>query len=396
MTTQSLPTEATASHGQRTKKPTFFKALLFLIVLALIGFGIAAFVVTQRSEAGPLVAVNEPEPLVVKVVEVELSETLTLSDKFTGMATPRRTSMLGFQTGGRIESVRVDTGSEVKKGQTLARLDTRSLQAQLAAANAAVDEARAGRDIAQTTVTRQQTLLEKGHVSQQRVDEAQAQVDAANARILAAQAQADTLKVQIDLARITAPFGGVITKRLADEGSIAAPGVPLLELVETGNMEARIGLPADEAASLVVGETYSLATGDRLVEAKLRAMTGVIDAGARTVTTVFDIQNADLPAGSVVRLALDRAVAERGVWVPIGALTEGNRGLWAVYVAEPDGGKWRARKRPVEIVQAEADRAFVRGALSSGDKVIQEGIRRLSPGMPVTPSEAELARSLQE
>ena len=47
MTTQSLPTEATASHGQRTKKPTFFKALLFLILLGVIGFGIAAVFVAM-------------------------------------------------------------------------------------------------------------------------------------------------------------------------------------------------------------------------------------------------------------------------------------------------------------------------------------------------------------
>lgn len=109
--------------------------------------------------------------------------------------------------------------------------------AQLAAAEAVVIEAKAGRDIALATVQRQNILLEKGHISQQRVDEAQAQTDSAEARIIAAQARADTLKVQIDLARITAPYSGMITERMADEGSIASPGMPLLELVETGRME---------------------------------------------------------------------------------------------------------------------------------------------------------------
>ena len=64
------------------------------------------------------------------------------------------------------------------------------------------------------------------------------------------------------------------------------------------------------------------------VDATLRAVTGVIDANARTMTTVFDIRGEAVPAGSIVRLALDNTVEERGVWVPVGALTEGNRGLW--------------------------------------------------------------------
>lgn len=373
------------------KKPTAGKALIFLFVLAAIGIGLAAFVASQRSETGPLVATTQSEAISVRTADVQLQEAFALSESFTGLATPRRTSMLGFQAGGRIDAIRVDTGSRVQRGQTLARLDTRALQAQLAAAEAGVDEARASRDLAQTTVDRQQALLEKGHVAQQRVDEAQAQVDAANARINAAKAQADTLQVQIDLAEITAPFTGVVTRRLVDEGTIAAPGTPVLELVETGRMEARIGLPADEASKLVAGQTYSLDAGQGVVDAKLRAVTGVIDANARTVTTVFDLSSDAVAAGSVVRLMLERDVDERGVWVPISALTEGNRGLWSVYVAEGGGDDWRAQKRLIEIVHAEADFAYVRGALANGDKMILDGITRLSPGMLVTPINAELA-----
>lgn len=372
-------------------KPSAGKALIFFLVLALIAAGIAAFVISQRSSTGPLIAAEASEAISVRTTSVQLLDRYASSESFTGLATPRRSSLLGFQSGGRINAIAVDIGSTATRGQTLAQLDTRALKAQRATAIAGVDEARAGRDLAQTNVERQKTLYEKGHVSEQRVDEAQAQVDTANARINAAQSQVDALNVQIDLAKISAPFGGMITKRLADEGTIAAPGTPILELVEISNMEARIGLPAAEAAGLKIGGTYELKTGAGTVSAKLRAATGVIDAGARTVTTVFDLNSDAIPAGSVVRLSLERDIEERGIWVPVGALTEGNRGLWAVFVAEQDSGGWIAKRRPVEIVQAEADRAYVRGALSDGDLVILEGITRLSPGMPVTPIDSELA-----
>lgn len=384
--------ESMVLRHERQKNPSASRALVFLFVLMMVGVCIAVFVISQRSATGPLVAEDAPDAIPVRIVPVELSDNVLIDEKFTGLATPRRTSMLGFQGGGRIDSIFADIGSRVGKGQRLAVLDTRSLKAQLAAADAVVLEARAARDLAATTVSRQLQLLEKGHVSQQIVDEAQAQVDTANARINAAQAQADTLRVQIDLAQITAPYGGVVTKRFADEGAIAAPGSSIFELVEIGRMEARIGLPAEEAMKLKVGEAYILETKIGPVEATHRATTGVIDANARTVTTVFDIAESKLPAGSVVRLALRTELVERGVWVPIGALTEGNRGLWSVYVAERDGDGWSAQKRPVEIVRAEAERAYVRGALSDGDALITEGITRVAPGIVVSPSE-EIARN---
>lgn len=387
--------EQAHARAQREKAPTFWKAVLFLAFLLLMAFAVALFVLSQRSETGPLVASEPPDAITVRVSPVELQTSLLLEESFTGLATPRRTSMLGFQSGGRIDEVRVDIGSTVEGGQTLAVLDTRSLGAQLMAADATVRELEASRDLAATTVRRQNILLGKGHVSQQAVDQAQAEVDAANARINAGQARADTLKVQIDLAQITAPFAGVVTNRMSDEGAIAVPGVPILELVESGHLEARIGLPADEAMALTVGEAYKLETNAGEVSATLRALTGVIDVNARTVTTVFDITDLRVPAGSVVRLALNTELAERGIWVPIGALTEGNRGLWSVYVAEAENDRWTAQQRPVEIVRAESDRAYVRGALSDGDMVITEGIARLSAGMFVAPSEQELAETLQ-
>ena len=93
-------------------KPTFGKAVVFLAVLALIGAGIAAFIVSQRSATGPLIADGKPDAIPVKVAPVELSESFAASESFTGLVTPRRTSTLGFQSGGRIDAIRVDTGSQ--------------------------------------------------------------------------------------------------------------------------------------------------------------------------------------------------------------------------------------------------------------------------------------------
>ena len=382
---------------EKEPRPSLWKGLVFLLVIALAVAGLAAFVMSQRSSEGPLVITEEPTPLGVDVIEAQLLASLDLNEKFSGLVTAKRTSQLGFQGGGRIAALNVDIGDRVTKGQSLAVLDTRALRSQLASAEAQIDEAVAAHSLAMSTVERQQALQQKGHVAQQRVDEAVAQASTADARTLSARAQAQALRVQIDLSQISAPFAGVITERMYDEGAIAAPGAPVFELVETEALEARIGLPSALAAELELDEIYTL-IGDRgELEASLRSVTGVINAGQRTVTSVFDIIDPEaVSVGAVVRLELSREVNEPGLWVPVSALSEGQRGLWSLYIARKDGEHWTVRPGLVEIIQSEGDEAFVRGAVSDGDLIITDGLQRITPGQRVLPRLDQTARTSEE
>ena len=371
-------------------QPGTGKGLLFLGVMALIAGAIALFVMTNRLVDGPKVVTTAPEPISVLTQTVSLQTHFTLSEKFTGLITPRRTSQLGFISGGRIETLGVDVGDQVSVGQRLASLDIRALQAQRVSAEAVIAEAEAAYALARVTVERQRSLADRGHVSDQLVDEANAQVEAARARILAAKARADTFKVQIDLAQITAPYNGTITQRQLDEGAIAAPGQPVLELVETGALEAHIGLTAAMSKDLNIGEVYTLVTDQGPAAARLRSVTGIIDRVQRTVTTVFDILEPEQVApGAVARLSVQQSLPAEGVWLPVSALTEGERGLWSVYLARPDNNStWRAEPGLVDIIHQTGERVYVRGALSQGDRLILNGLQRLTPGQEVTPQAA--------
>lgn len=382
------------SEYDRTPRPSFLKGLLFIAVIAVGVVLLAMFVLSQRSSDGPLVVSEEPAPLAVDVVVADVRSSLALDEKFTGIIQPRRSSDLGFADGGRIAALNVDIGDRVTDGQILAVLDTRALRSQLASAEARVNEARASHALAMNTVERQQTLMQRGHVSQQRVDEALAQAATADARIEAAKAQADTLRVQIDLASIRAPYPGMIMARNYDEGAIAPRGAPVFELVETGALEARLGLPANLASTLEPGKVYALESDGGPIDARLRSVTGVIEAGQRSVTTVFDVTDPrTVSPGAVVRLSLSRDVEENGLWLPVSALAEGQRGLWSLYIAVPQEGGWVARPGLVEVVQSDGERAFVRGAVSDGDRIIIDGLQRVAPGQAVAPRPAPLAAS---
>lgn len=372
----------------REVRPSFWKGLVFLVVLIAVVAALGFFVIQNRSLEGPLVPTSRPVPISVETIQAQLEPAFKADEKFTGIVSPRRTSQLGFSGGGRIASIQADVGDKVAAGTALATLDTRSLRAQLASAEAVVSEARAAFQLAETTVDRQIALLEKGHVSSQVVDEARAQSNTAQARIAAAKANADTLRVQIDLARIKAPFSGTITARMADEGAIAGPGLPLFELVETDVLEARIGLTAALADTLDIGGVYDLTSNQGVSEATLRSVTGVIDTSNRTVTTIFDINDANsVSAGAVVRLGMEREIDESGLWLPVSALTEADRGLWSVYKARRDGDIWLAEPGIVEILHQDGERVFVRGSIRDGDRVIVDGLQRITPGQPVTPND---------
>lgn len=388
--TQEAPYEADT--GRR--RPTFLKGLIFVVLLAITIAGLLAAATLLRSEEGPKIATVEPEPLAVSVVPVEYLEELDIEELFTGIAEARRTSRLGFQTGGRIDRIDVRVGDRVKAGQTLAKLDTRGLGAQLASAQAVVDEARASHQLALDTAERQRQLQAQGHVSQQRVEEFVSQATTAMARVEAARAQADTLRVQIDLSSIAAPYDGVIVSRFADEGAIAGPGQAILELVEAGDLEARIGVSARIVPELVPGNIYTLEAETGPVEATLRSVTGVVDASQRTVAAVFDVPaTTGVPAGSIVRLKMERKMQEKGFWVPLKALSSANRGMWTVYAVVGEGADWRAQPRLVEMVYPAGDRAYVRGPVEPGDRIIVDGLQRVTPGARVTPRDVQRAET---
>lgn len=370
----------------RKKRPTALRGLIYFGVLAIVGFGIVSFVLTMRSDAGPLVPTENPAPIPVEAGIIKLSSVLELNEAYSGLVEARQTSQLGFNGRGRITDINVDIGDKVMQGQTLARLDTRALQASLAAAQASIREAEAMEELADVTLRRQSSLVDKGHLSRQALDEAQAQSDAAAARIAAASAQANMLKVDIDLARISAPFDGVVTRRFTDVGTIAGPGTSILELVETGTLEARIGLPLITARDIESGQDYVLRSEIGEVSATVKSVNTVVDARQRTITVIFSLSPETAPpVGTVVRFDAKRDVDERGFWVPLSALRQADRGLWSILVIETRSGGSSTVTRPVEMIHTDGNRAYVRGTVSDGEMYVSDGLQRIIPGQAVVP-----------
>lgn len=363
--------------------------LNFWAVTVLFLLGFTALILMRANAKAP---VGDAAPIPVPVTKVQFQNDLQTTSRWPAEVRAKRQSQLGFTQGGLLADIRVNVGDKVKKDDVLAVLDTRTLAADLRAAQAGVAQAKANRDIAATTETRQEKLLAQGHISKQRLDEVKAQLAGADAAHQSAKAQAQALSVRLDLARITAPYDGVITARNLDEGSIAGAGMPVLSIVETGALEVRAGLPLRAVQYLHKGDVVPVLAHGIKAEARFDAQTGVINSATQSVSVRFTVvpdTNA-LAAGESVQLQLSDTLAQRGFLVPTTALREGSRGLWTVYaLMKPQTGPgFVLEPAPVEILHAGTERTYVRGPVEDGVMLLSSASNVTAAGMRVQPASA--------
>jgi HlyD family secretion protein len=181
----------------------------------------------------------------------------------------------------RVEQVLVDEGALVKPGQVLVRLDTTTLEAQLAEANASVAAAQENVALAEASIVKQQREIELASIeanrarklvadragSQRELDvrrtklqttqaalaESQAALETAKQRVEVARANAATIQTRIDDATLKSPVTGRVLYRLAEAGEVLPPGGKALTLVNLEDLYMEIFLPSEEAATLKIG-----------------------------------------------------------------------------------------------------------------------------------------------
>lgn len=367
---------------------------VIIAIVLLVVAGVAVFFMSGASDAVSQNA-DRDRLLPVEVAEVDMRDAFEAEARYAGRITASRSSNLGFERPGLLASVAVDEGAKVKAGDVLASLDTRSLEAQLAQARAQENEASARLALANVTVNRQKQLLDRKNVSEQRYDEARFNRQATAAQLAGARASIQALEVALELATIRAPYDGDIVARMVDEGTVVNAGQPIFRLLESAALEAHIGIPPETAATLNTGTIYQVDVRGQLYPAVLSQVLSEVDAETRTISAIFLVEAplSDVRAGELARVVLTQEVREPGFWVPLEALNEGRRGLWAVYVVAPDDadGTQEAvienagviERRTVQLLHTEAARAYVRGTLRDGEAYVSNGTHRLVPGQRV-------------
>jgi RND family efflux transporter MFP subunit len=358
-----------------------------LLTAALAVGGLAALHARAGADAAPAAA-----PIPVVVAPIRLTDGYAVAERHVGRIEAARATEAGFERGGLLLSVAVEAGDRVAAGAALARLDDAALHVERRRVAAERAAAEADLALAQATLTRRARLSDGGFATGQSLDEAQAAADGAGARIAALDARLAALALEIDKSVLRAPFDAVVAARRVDEGAVVAAGTPALRLIEAGRPRARIGAPAELAATLAPGATVEIVTQAGAIPGRIAAAPPELDAATQTVDLLVDLPpDQPAPIGATAWLTIERPEQGRGAWVPLSALREGPRGLWSVWIAADGPGGADdpvAREALVQALHVADGRAYVAGALADGDSVVAAGADRLTAGQPLRVTDA--------
>ncbi|MEM9633281.1 MAG: efflux RND transporter periplasmic adaptor subunit [Pseudomonadota bacterium] len=348
--------------------------------------------IQMRAEEKPKI---QASPLVqVPVIYPEYSAGYDVTHSFVGRVEPARQTDLGFELSGTIDKITVDEGEAVLKGDVIAELDKRSLEADRRRQLANRLATESDRELALLTLGRQQKLQSSGHVSAQILDEARLTVSRLDATLAQIDAAIDAIDINLDKSVLTAPFDGIVGERLLDEGATVSPGMPLLRILEATSPTVRIGLAPEVVDRLDRDEQFEVRVAGGAFAARLSGLRPDLQTSTRTIETLFEIDLGGGPArfGRLAELTLPERVDTEGFWVPTSALKEGPRGLWTVLavIETNDQGAERSfiiSREAVEVLHAGESRSFVRGTIAGDTRIVTEGVHRVVPGQSVTPIE---------
>jgi RND family efflux transporter MFP subunit len=222
-------------------------------------------------------------------------------EPFLGVIIPHETVNVSTRFDSRLEKLEVEVGQRVHAGQVLARLDTRSLRQDLAAAEASLQGSRAEEQAARLALSEARAKkaryftprsLELGVYSQEELDKVRYEESTANARLQAARSQtlqrsaeATELRQNLDDATLVAPFDGVVAAKLTSPGARLAAGQPVLKLLGTGGWKVRFAVPEDAARRLQPGGPVEVKSVQRglALDGTVESVAPEVDSAARLV-----------------------------------------------------------------------------------------------------------------
>ncbi len=298
---------------------------------------------------------------------------------------------LGVEVSGlRVTALNVDVGQQVRRGELLLQLDHRSLDSDLAQANASLREAEAGASLARSQLARGEALVKDKYISATQIDALRAGRVQGDARVGTARAMRDSAALRRSFADLRAPDAGVISKRLVQPGQVVSSGSELLRLIRQGRLEWRAELAERELSRVRPGDLIELSTRDgKTVAGRVRAVSPGVDATTRTGTIYADLPQPDgLQPGTFLQGRIDTGAAE-AITVPTAAVVQRD-GHPNVFTVDAKGIVHRVR---IRTGGTDAGHIEVLEGLQAGARVVNDGAGFLGEGDSVRIVEASSAAS---
>lgn len=286
-----------------------------------------------------------------------------------GTAKARDSVVIAAKQSERVAAVKFESGQQVGKGQILVELDSGAVRAELAEAQAALNDLDA-------QVARYRSLFERQLIAKGQLDTAIASRNAAKARVQAAQERVNDRIIR-------APFAGVLGLRQVSAGQYVNAGTALVNLDDLAHLWVDFPVPESSLAKLGVGMPIELqadAHPGRIFNAKVAGIDSRVDVATRAVMVRAALDNPDnlIRPGMLMRVALIQEAADAVVVPELAIQQIGSRTF--VFVADADA---TVTGRDVRIGGRRAGEAVVLEGLKPGEAVVVEGTSKLRDGQKV-------------
>jgi RND family efflux transporter MFP subunit len=240
------------------------------------------------------------------------------------------------RTNGYLKAWYTDIGTNVKKGQVLAEIETPEVDQQLRQAQADLGTAQANYELARTTNERWKGLLASQSVSQQDADERAGDAAAKAAARQSAAANLARLDELESFKRVLAPFDGVVTQRNTDVGALInagqSPGSALFRVADTHRLRIYVYVPQAYAAGIQPGLTAGMEFADhpgRRYTGTVANTARALDANSRTLQVELQIDNekGELLPGSYAQVYFDLGASSNVLRIPVNTVLFRTEGL---------------------------------------------------------------------
>ncbi len=359
--------------------------LLFLVVAAQ---GCRFIKGTQNNQAPSA----DPPKVAVDVTTVSRGEFADALE-VVGSLSPKYEAHVKSEYQGIIERVYVTEWVRVKKGDLLAKLDTREVEVALQRAKAQVEATRALSLKAEVAANRAKRELERlsklkdvGLVTQQNLDDAHTAEEAAEAEITAVTAQIKAseedvrqMETRLSKAILRSPMDGVVAERRPNVGDLVGDptsSAASFRIIDNRILNLTLDVPSTKLPYIKVGQTLSFATEaipGREFSGRISFINPSADATSRSVRIIAEVRNdrEELRSGLYAKARINTGQRVQSLQIPRDALltwdTAAGRGEILVVEGE------LARRRTIQLGRVEQDRVEVVNGLNEGQQVVTRG-----------------------
>jgi RND family efflux transporter MFP subunit len=299
------------------------------------------------------------------------STTLTLS----GRTAPAEQALLSSRARGIVLERRVDIGDQVKAGDILIIIEAPEVEQELRRARATVDQVRARLTLADVNLQRGESLVDKGHVSVQTVDERRANKLTAEADLASALADVKRLEEVQSFQTIRAPFDGTIVVRHVERGDkvsgdASQPGGYLLRIARLNELRIEIDVPQSYSLMVKPGAAAKVVFAEMPDDLSARVMrvSGQIDQASSTMRAELLMANPGnrIPAGMNGQVMIEVVEGGSTVMVPTNTLVTRNGRQMVAVVDDAN----RVQFRTVNVLRDLGERVVIAFGVSATDRVI--------------------------